>query len=229
MTLFPALSVSILDADLLSLKDSLSVLEKSRAVGSIHLDVMDGHFVPNLTLGPKVAKDLKAHTSLPIRAHLMVSNPDHLLEPFAQAGVSAISVHQEACPHLHRTLSAIHALGLKAGVALNPATPVCTLEEVLPIADFVLIMSVNPGFGGQGFIPEMLEKIQKLKSLLQGTPRPIRVAVDGGIKATNSADVLKAGADTLIVGSSLFAESLPLAGALENFEEVFHRIGNREP
>jgi len=229
MTLFPALSVSILDADLLSLKDSLSVLEKSRAVGSIHLDVMDGHFVPNLTLGPKVAKDLKAHTSLPIRAHLMVSNPDHLLEPFAQAGVSAISVHQEACPHLHRTLSAIHALGLKAGVALNPATPVCTLEEVLPIADFVLIMSVNPGFGGQGFIPEMLEKIQKLKRLLQGTPRHIRVAVDGGIKATNAADVVKAGADTLIVGSSLFAESLPLGGALETFEEVFTGSGTASP
>jgi ribulose-phosphate 3-epimerase len=190
---------------------------------------MDGHFVPNLTLGPKVAKDLKAHTSLPIRAHLMVSNPDRLLEPFAQAGVSSISVHQEACPHLHRTLSAIHALGLKAGVALSPATPVCTLEEVLPIADFVLIMSVNPGFGGQGFIPGMLEKIQKLKRLLQGTPRPIRVAVDGGINATNAADVVKAGADTLIVGSSLFAGSLPLAGALETFEEVFYRIGNREP
>jgi len=229
MTLFPALSVSILDADLLSLKDSLSVLEQSRAVGSIHLDVMDGHFVPNLTLGPKVAKDLKAHTSLPIRAHLMVSNPDHFLEPFAQAGVSAISVHQEACSHLHRTLSAIHALGLKAGVALNPATPVCTLEEVLPVVDFVLIMSVNPGFGGQGFIPEMLEKIQKLKRLLQGTPRPIRVAVDGGIKATNAADVVKAGADTLIVGSSLFAESLPLAGAIETFEKVFRRMEKREP
>lgn len=229
MTPNPALSVSILDADLLSLKDSLSVLEKSRAVGSIHLDVMDGHFVPNLTLGPKVAKDVKAHTSLPIGAHLMVSNPDNLLEPFAQAGVSAISVHQEACRHLNRTLSAIHALGLKAGVALNPATPVGTLEEVLPIVDFVLIMSVNPGFGGQGFIPEMLEKIQKLKRLIHGAARPIRVVVDGGIKATNAPDVVKAGADTLIVGSGLFAVSYTLAGALEAFEEVFSRVGNREP
>lgn len=226
MRAYPRLSVSILDADLLLLKDSLPTLENSKAVGSIHLDVMDGHFVPNLTLGPKVAKDLRAHTSLPIGAHLMVINPEVLLKPFAEAGVSAISVHQEACIHLHRTLSAIHALGVQAGVALNPATPVCTLEEVLPVVDFVLLMSVNPGFGGQGFIPEACKKIEKVKKLIQQEGLKAQIVVDGGIKADNAPDALKAGADTLIVGSGLFASSLPIAHVLKDFEGVFDSLGS---
>lgn len=226
MRAYPRLSVSILDADLLLLKDSLPTLENSKAVGSIHLDVMDGHFVPNLTLGPKVAKDLRAHTSLPIGAHLMVINPEVLLKPFAEAGVSAISVHQEACIHLHRTLSAIHALGVQAGVALNPGTSVCTLEEVLPVVDFVLLMSVNPGFGGQGFIPEACKKIEKVKKLIQHEGLKAQIVVDGGIKADNAPDVLKAGADTLIVGSGLFASSLPLAHVLKDFERVFDSLGS---
>lgn len=216
----PILSVSILDADLFSLKEALPLLERSKAVGAIHLDVMDGHFVPNLTLGPKVARDLKLHTTLPIDAHLMVSNPETLLEPFAKAGVSQISVHQEACPHLHRTLLSIKGLGLEAGVSLNPGTAIMTLEEVLPIIDSVLLMSVNPGLGGQGFIVEMLEKIRKLRLLLDRAPKSIRIEVDGGIKALNAKEILKAGAERLIVGSGLFQNRLPLSLAIQEFEGI---------
>ena len=170
----------------------------------IHIDVMDGHFVPNITIGPGVVKALRPLTRTFFDVHLMISPCDPFLAAFAEAGADQISVHVEAGPHLHRSLQAIRALGKRAGVVLNPATPVASVEHVLDLVDLVLVMSVNPGFGGQAFIPAAVEKVARLKALI-GT-RPIRIEVDGGINPQTAALVAAAGADTLVAGSAVFAD-----------------------
>jgi ribulose-phosphate 3-epimerase len=192
---------SILSADFAYLGDALKQLESCGADWA-HVDVMDGHFVPNLTIGPPVVKSLRNATTLPLDVHLMIENADNYLQAFADAGADIITVHIEACPHLHRTLQAIKALGCKAGVSLNPHTPVSTLAPVIDDIDLILIMSVNPGFGGQSFIPYSLEKIKEARALIG--ERNIHLEVDGGVGLQNVADIIDAGADTLVAGSAVF-------------------------
>lgn len=172
--------------------------------GMMHVDVMDGHFVPNITLGPPVVKCLKAATSLPLDCHLMIENPDRYLKAFAKAGATYLSVHQEACPHLHRTVQGIREEGMRPGVAINPATPVESLEVILPDLEFVLVMSVNPGFGGQKFIPASLEKVSKLRRMAQSRGLDLAVQVDGGVSRETLPALLRAGAHWFVAGSAIF-------------------------
>jgi ribulose-phosphate 3-epimerase len=195
---------SILSADFAYLGDTLKTLESAGA-DWVHVDVMDGHFVPNLTIGAPVVQALRRVTSLPLDVHLMIEHPDALIPDFAKAGADILTVHVEACPHLHRTLQLIRSLGVKAGVSLNPHTPVSVLEPVMDELDLILIMSVNPGFGGQAFIPYSLEKLKQAKALIG--QRRIHLEVDGGVGLTNIADILAAGADTLVAGSAIFNAS----------------------
>jgi len=196
---------SILTADFSNLRDTLCLLESSGA-DWIHLDIMDGHFVPLITMGPPVVKSLRAHTGLLLDAHLMVSNPENQLEAFARAGVDLITIHPEATAHLDRLLRKILNLGLKAGVALNPATPPQVLEYVWPLLDLVLVMSVNPGAGGQAFIPAMLPKITYLAERIRAVRPGAELQVDGGINLETAPRVIKAGATVLVAGSSVFNE-----------------------
>ena len=193
---------SILSANFGNLQTEIEKLDKSGA-DLIHLDIMDGNFVPNLTFGPGVVKSLRPHTKLPFDAHLMVNNPDEMIPWFIAAGADIITVHAETCPHLDKTLHTIRAYGLKAGVALNPATPETVLEYVLDKLDMVLVMSVNPGFGGQKFIEGSLNKISKVKALIG--ERPIEIEVDGGINPLTAARCISAGADILVAGTAVFA------------------------
>ena len=193
---------SILSANFGNLQTEIEKLDKSGA-DMIHLDIMDGNFVPNLTFGPGVVKSLRPHTKLPFDAHLMVKNPDEMIPWFIAAGADIITVHAEACPHLDKTLHTIRAYGLKAGVALNPATSETVLEYVLDKLDMVLVMSVNPGFGGQKFIESSLNKISKVKALIG--ERPIEIEVDGGINPLTAARCISAGADILVAGTAVFA------------------------
>jgi ribulose-phosphate 3-epimerase len=173
----------------------------------LHVDVMDGHFVPNLTLGPVVLESLRSlreETGAFLDVHLMIENPDRYLADFARAGADGLTVHVEACRHLHRTVQAIKQLRVKAGVALNPATPLATLEEILPDADLVLVMSVNPGFGGQSYIPSSTAKVQRLRRLLDAAGSPAVLEVDGGITPRNAGEIVEAGATVLVAGSAVF-------------------------
>jgi ribulose-phosphate 3-epimerase len=170
----------------------------------LHFDVMDGHFVPNLTFGPGLCAAVRRLTSLPLDIHLMVTNPDILVEPFAAAGASAITVHVEAVVHLHRTLARIRGLGVKAGVALNPLTPTTCLEDIWPFADLVLVMSVNPGFGGQSLIPQVLEKVSRIKAMAAAAGWPGDLSVDGGIDGVTAPGVRAAGAGIIVAGSAVF-------------------------
>lgn len=199
---------SILSADFASLGQAVAAVTRGGA-DLIHIDVMDGHFVPNLTMGPPVVQSLSRITRVPLDVHLMIEEPDRYLEVFVRAGAAMISVHAEVLPHLHRTLQAIKELGAKAGVALNPSTPVVALEEIAGDVDHVLVMSVNPGFGGQTFIPRTESKIQAVRALLdrQGSTAPIEV--DGGIDPTNAARVVQAGATILVAGYSIFGTGDP--------------------
>ena len=195
---------SILSADFAALGDAVAAVERGGA-DLIHVDVMDGHFVPNITIGPPVVRSLKRIAHVPLDVHLMISDPDRYLEVFAEAGASMISVHVETLSHLHRTVHAIRALGVKAGVALNPSTPVGSLEQIAGDVDFVLVMSVNPGFGGQAFIPRSESKIKDVRALLDlagNAAAPIEV--DGGIDTRTAPRVVAAGAEILVAGASVF-------------------------
>ena len=194
---------SILSADFARLGEEVRAIDAAGA-DWIHVDVMDGHFVPNLTIGPAVVKALRPHTALPFDVHLMISPVDHFLDAFAEAGADTITVHPEAGPHLHRTLQRIKALGKRAGVSLNPATPAKMLDYVIDEVDLVLVMSVNPGFGGQKFIGSQLRKIAAIRKMIDATGRAIDLEVDGGIDAGNAASVIAAGADALVAGTATF-------------------------
>ncbi len=195
---------SILSADFARLGDEVRALTAAGA-DYIHVDVMDGHFVPNLTIGPLVVKALRPHTTLPFDVHLMISPADPFLEAFAAAGADILTVHPEAGPHVHRTVQRIKALGLKAGVSLNPATPAKALDYLLDDVDLVLVMSVNPGFGGQSFITSQLRKIAAIRKAIDATGRQIDLEVDGGIDAATAVQAIAAGADVLVAGTATFA------------------------
>jgi len=208
----PALAPSILTADFGRLAEEIAAAEEGGA-RLFHLDVMDGRFVPNLTIGLPVVEAVNRATQLPLDVHLMIEDPDRYIERFAQAGADLISVHQEAAPHLHRTVRLIHDCGACAGVALNPATPVGVLEEILPDLDYVLLMSVDPGFGGQRFIPAVLSKVAALGKHIEGIGARAVIEVDGGVGPDNIVEVLEAGAGILVAGSAVFDGRDPRARA----------------
>lgn len=197
------ISPSILSADFSRLGEDVQAVDRAGA-DYIHIDVMDGHFVPNITIGPLVVDALRKVTDKPLDVHLMIENPDLYIPEFAKAGADIITVHQEAVPHLHRTIQLIKSLGKKAGVSLNPGTPVETLDVVLDDLDLVLVMSVNPGFGGQSFIPSALDKIRALRQRITQRGLATELEVDGGVKLDNIHEVVAAGADVLVAGSAVF-------------------------
>ncbi len=197
------LAPSILAADFDNLADEIAAATRGGA-DQIHVDVMDGHFVPNITIGVPVVRSLRKVTSLPLDVHLMIADPDRYLEPFIEAGANLVSVHVEVLPHLHRTIAQIKKLGAKAGVVLNPSTPVSSIEEIAADVDFVLVMSVNPGFGGQVFIPGSVAKIRKVRALLDAAGNGAPIEVDGGVDLTTVAAVVDAGAEWLVAGQAVF-------------------------
>ena len=196
---------SILAADFARLGEEIAAVEAAGA-DLLHVDVMDGHFVPNLTIGPPVIKAIKAVAKLPLDVHLMVEQPDALLPDFIDAGSDNLTVHVEACRHLHRTIQSIKDAGVRASVVLNPATSLHALDEILPEVDMVLLMSVNPGFGGQRFLPATLDKIRTLRAQIEERQLPVAIEVDGGVKADNAADICAAGADVLVAGTAIFGQ-----------------------
>ena len=194
---------SILSSDFAHLADEIAAVERAGA-DFVHVDVMDGHFVPNLTIGPPIVEAIRKVTSLPLDVHLMMTNPDSFLTEFAEAGATYLTVHVETCPHLHRTIQCIKDKGVKAGVTLNPATPLAHIEAILPDVDLLLIMSVNPGFGGQRFIHQSLQKIRAARMMIDRLGHAVLLEVDGGIKVDNAAAIVEAGADVLVAGSAIF-------------------------
>ena len=201
------LAPSILSADFSRLAEQVNEIEKAGA-HLIHVDVMDGHFVPNITFGAPVMKSLLGKTSIPFDVHLMIENPDMYIADFVTENTEYITVHQEACIHLHRTIQNIRSHGVKAGVSINPATPVCMIEEVLSDVDMVLVMSVNPGFGGQKFIPSALDKIRALDNIRKERNLDFVIEIDGGAGADNIDEILAAGTDIVVAGSSVFKKEI---------------------
>ncbi|HEU0174461.1 MAG TPA: ribulose-phosphate 3-epimerase [Blastocatellia bacterium] len=199
---------SILSADFRRLEEQIATVEHAGA-SYIHVDVMDGHFVPNLTVGPFIVEWVRKATKLPIDAHLMIEAPENFIGAFARAGANMISVHPEATYHLDRTINQIRQAGCQAGVVLNPATPLAMIEEVIAEVDYVLLMSVNPGFSGQKFIPSSLDKLRRLRDLIRMKFSPARIEIDGGVGPDNAADVVAAGAEILVAGSAVFGAENP--------------------
>ena len=205
---------SILSADFTRLGEQIEAAERGGA-SIIHVDVMDGHFVPNLTVGLPVVRSLARATRLPLDTHLMISEPGRYAEQFAEAGAQMVSVHVEADPHIHRTLTGIRKQGAKAGVVINPATSLSALDEVLQFVDYVLVMSVNPGFGGQAFIPASVEKVRRLRRMIQERNLSVRIEIDGGIDRDNIATVAAAGADIFVAGTAVFGQGDPATSVRE--------------
>jgi ribulose-phosphate 3-epimerase len=205
---------SILSADFAALGEAVATVERGGA-DLIHVDVMDGHFVPNLTIGPPVVQSLKRVAKVPLDVHLMITDPDKYIDSFADAGAAMISVHVEVLPHLHRTIGAIKALGVKAGVVLNPATPVVAIKEIAADVDFVLVMSVNPGFGGQTFIPRSESKVAEVRALLDAAGNAAPIEIDGGIDLATVGRVVRAGARILVAGSAIFHSPDPARATRE--------------
>ena len=211
------LSPSLLSADFTNLKSDIEVLDKN-GVKYLHLDVMDGMFVPNISFGPMIIKQLRPLTDMFFDVHLMIEDPDRYIQNFKDAGADILTVHYEACKHLHRTISYIKSLGMKAGVSLNPATNINVLDYVLEDLDLVLIMSVNPGFGGQSFIPSALDKIKNLKKKIEEKNLNVIVEVDGGVKTTNVKDVIESGAELIVSGSDIFADK---ENRIKAYKDIF--------
>ncbi len=209
---------SILSANFIKLGEEIKAAEEA-GVDMLHIDIMDGHFVPNITIGPFIVESIRQVTSLPLDVHLMIEEPDTYLRDFIKAGADYVTVHLEASVHLHRTVQLIKETGVKAGVSLNPATPVWSLEHILPDIHLVLLMSVNPGFGGQKFIPQALDKIRILKKFIEEKGLTTLIEVDGGINIDNAKDVASAGADILVMGSAFFHSG--------NYKEIMKRVKER--
>ncbi len=216
------LAPSILSADFTRLGEQVGDAVKAGAK-YIHIDVMDGHFVPNITIGPLIVRALRPladELGAVLDVHLMIDNPDAYISAFADAGADIITVHVETAPHLHRIIQAIHELGVKAGVTLNPATPLSSLEEILPFVDLVLIMSVNPGFGGQVYIPGSTNKIRRLRKMLDAIGSAADLQVDGGVKLHNASEIVFAGANVLVAGSAVFNDKQPIADNVAAFRQA---------
>ena len=206
---------SLLASDFSNLKEEVKKVDNAEY---LHLDVMDGHFVPNLTFGPKLINDLRKYSDLKFDTHLMIDNPEKYIETYAEAGSDLITIHEETTKHTHRVIQQIKNNDCKAGIALNPGTPIDNLEYILPDLDLVLIMSVNPGFGGQSFIPQILVKIERLATVIEKRGLNLKIAVDGGIKDSNIVDVVRSGADIIVAGSAIFKSNDPKK-SIEDFRK----------
>ena len=218
---------SILSADFARLGDAVRMAEAAGA-DLIHIDIMDGHFVPTLTLGPRLVASLRGLTRLPLDVHLMVDNPRHFIPLFAEAGADWISIHVEASQHLHKDVTIVRDLGRRPGVALNPATPLQLIDEILPELDFVLLMTVNPGWGGQAFIPSSRAKIRNLRETIRARQLAVEIEVDGGVKPDNLKDLLDDGMEVVVAGSAIFEAADP-AGVIRSMKDVAARAAQRRP